>query len=153
MAANILAAGEVNRGNNPPVLPDDIGAAEVEDFHSIWGDVMDEVEKSAPQTPCAPAFSQPVDCFMEVGQLIYVRFEGEALWCERLLLARAPVKGGKCWMILTPDGDIYVDNYADVAGVKVPAAGKESGMLALLGAIAFVETSIAVRCSRKPKQD
>ena len=28
-------------------------------------------------------------------------------------------------MILRPGGDIYVDNYADVADVKIPVAGKK----------------------------
>ena len=56
---------------------------------------------------------------MEVGRRIFVRFEGEELWHERILSAKAPLKGGKCWMIITPDGDIYVENYEDVDAVRI----------------------------------
>ena len=64
--------------------------------------------------------SEPLGEFwMEVGRRIFVRFEGEELWHERILLAKAPLKGGKCWMIITPDGDIYVENYEDVDAVRI----------------------------------
>ena len=45
---------------------------------------------------------------MEVGRLICVRFEGGK---------------GSGSRILTPDNDIYVENYADVDAVKLPAKG------------------------------
>ncbi|CAK0898367.1 unnamed protein product [Prorocentrum cordatum] len=45
------------------------------------------------------------------GCRVMVRYAEDDLWHERILLypAASDVEGGACWVVLTPDGDVYIE--------------------------------------------
>lgn len=63
---------------------------------------------------------------MEVGQPLYIQYEGHPDWHERRLLAKVG-SGGTLWVILTPDGDAYAEDFAasnqEIVGVRLPSRG------------------------------
>ena len=70
---------------------------------------------------------------MEVGKYVYIKYQGHDLWHERLLLARVGSVGAK-WIILTPDRDMYLEDFGaqndDVEGLRLPlpASGRPPGV-------------------------
>ena len=55
------------------------------------------------------------------------RYNGEALWHERLLLQRFGGAGSTEWAIVTPDGDVYVEDFSDTTCAEsirlIPSTG------------------------------
>ena len=45
------------------------------------------------------------------GCRVMVRYAEDDLWHERLLLhpAVSDVDGGACWVVMSPDGDVYIE--------------------------------------------
>ena len=66
-----------------------------------------------------------------VGRRILCLYAGERLWHERLLLLAVDAPKA-IWTIVTPDGDVYVEEYehADVEAIRVVplAGGKPAGL-------------------------
>eukprot|EP00973_Karenia_brevis_P077359 10746733-Karenia_brevis.AAC.1 len=48
---------------------------------------------------------------MEVGKVVYIRYDGYPVWHARLLLARVASSVNK-FIILTPDLDIYYEDFS-----------------------------------------
>ena len=45
-----------------------------------------------------------------VGQRIFVRYPGAVTWNERMLLLDVEIPDSDCWMVVTPDTDVYAEN-------------------------------------------
>ena len=58
-----------------------------------------------------------------VGQRIFVRYLGAVTWNERMLFLDVEIPDFDCWMVLTPDMDVYAENLGDNTGVKRTGAG------------------------------
>ena len=45
------------------------------------------------------------------------------MWNERMLVLDLEIPDSECWMVLTPDMDVYAENLGDNTGVKRTGAG------------------------------
>ena len=57
---------------------------------------------------------------MESGRRVLVAYEDEALWHERYLLRKVAGTAAS-WCIITPDDDVYIEDFNKTAGVRVVA--------------------------------
>ena len=58
-----------------------------------------------------------------VGERIFVPYPGAVMWNERMRLLDVEIPDSDCWMVLTPDMDVYAENFGDNTGVKRTGAG------------------------------
>jgi len=60
---------------------------------------------------------------MEVNKIVYILYDGDHLWHERLLLGRVGTSAANRWLVLTPDRDMYVEelgrNKEDIEALRL----------------------------------